>query len=93
MQVLAQPAHAGLAHAQLDRPWRQALTTAADEQRAIRRIGQGAQWQPGFDGLAGETPDRQLADLVALAEHADHAVIQVQPIQVEADQFGQAQAG
>ncbi|MOA48252.1 hypothetical protein D3C78_1709760 [compost metagenome] len=93
VQVLAELAHAGLAHAQLDRPWCQALAATADEQRAIRRIGQGAQQQPGLDGLAGETPDRQFADLVALADHADHAVLQVQPLQVEADQFGQAQAG
>ena len=40
MQVLAEFAHAGLAHPQLDRPRAQAAALLADEQRVIDWIGQ-----------------------------------------------------
>ncbi len=93
VQVLAQLADAGLAHSQLDRPWRQALAAAADEHRSVFRSGLGAQRQPGFERLARGLADRQLADLVALAAHSHQAFLEVQPFEIEADQFREAQPG
>ena len=46
-----------------------------------------------MNGFACLTPDRHLAGLAALAEHPHQAGSQVESGQVEADQFGQAQAG
>lgn len=93
VQVLAQLADAGLAHPQLDRPRRQALAAATDEHRTVFRSGLGAQRQPGFERLARGLADRQLADLVALATHSHQAFLEVQPFEIEADQFREAQPG
>ncbi|EQL41267.1 membrane protein [Pseudomonas aeruginosa VRFPA03] len=53
----------------------------------------GAQRQPGFERLARGLADRQLADLVALAAHSHQAFLEVQPFEIEADQFREAQPG
>ncbi|MNN18550.1 hypothetical protein D3C81_1317620 [compost metagenome] len=92
MQVLAQLAHAGLAHAQLDRPRAQALAALADEQRLVDGHALAPR-QPGLQRLARLAPDRQLAHLVALAEHPHQAGGEIQLRQVQAGQLGQAQAG
>jgi hypothetical protein len=93
VQVLAQLAHAGLAYPQLDRAGAEALALTADEHGAILWIGQRAQWQPGVHRFTRLAPDRQLARLVALAAHPHQPGGQVEAVEIETDQLGQAQAG
>ncbi|MCY1286076.1 hypothetical protein D9M70_350350 [compost metagenome] len=93
VQVLAEFAHAGLAHAQLDRPRAEAAALLADEHRAVGRPALRAQRQPGFQRGARLAADRQHAGLAALAVDFDQTGGEVELLEVEADQLGQAQSG
>ena len=92
VQVLAQFAHAGLAHAQLDGARPQAAALLADKQRVIQRVGQGAQRQPEFQRRAGFAANWHYTHLVALAAYVHQAIGEVQLVGVQVHQFGQAQA-
>ncbi|MNI68174.1 hypothetical protein D3C73_1238530 [compost metagenome] len=93
VQVLSQFAFARSLDPQLDRPRSQAPALLADKHRIVRRVGHGPQWQPLFQRLAGFFADWQQAGLAALAMHLDHAVRQVQLIEIEPGQLRQAQPG
>ncbi|MNF75267.1 hypothetical protein D3C84_573260 [compost metagenome] len=93
MQVLPQFALAGSLDPHLDRPGAEAAALLADKHRIVCRVGHGSQWQPLLQGLAGLFSYRQQAGLAAFTEHLDHAVSQVELIEIEPRQLRKPQAG
>ncbi|MCY1278419.1 hypothetical protein D9M70_271440 [compost metagenome] len=92
VQMLAQFTNSGLAHAQLDGPRGEAASLLADEHRLVAGVGHGAQGQPFLQRFAGLAAHRQFAGLVALAEHAYQAGGEIEAIDVQPHQLGEAQA-
>ncbi len=93
MQALAQLAGAGSLHPFVHRALAETAALLADEYRAVGRIGQRPQRQPGAQRLARLASYRQLTLLVALADDSYQPGGQVEPVEIQTDQLGQAQPG
>ncbi|MNL04312.1 hypothetical protein D3C87_1248800 [compost metagenome] len=93
VQVLPQFTFAGQFHSHLNRPWTEASALLADEYGVVCGVGHGPQRQPLFEGFAGLFAHRQQPGFTALAEDLNHAIGEVELIEIESGQFGKAQAG
>ena len=66
---------------------------STNKARCIRRRNLGAHAQPGVQCLARERADRHHARLVALAQHAHRVVGEIDVVDLQPRELGQAQAG
>ncbi|MNL66046.1 hypothetical protein D3C87_1904580 [compost metagenome] len=87
VQVLPQFTFTGSLDAHLYRPRAETSALLADKYRVVCRVCHGPQRQPLFQCLASLLADRQQPGLAAFAEHLDHAVCQVQLIEIESGQL------